>query len=697
MNHKTYKRFIRRRLQNIGVPQDAARQVSDNFVFQLRHQGDKGAITFIKRCGDTLLNYLYGTPQKAPWVRTVHRFPVFFQPLKGLSETVLLRVSKLARAIRFATIQPEQVDKVVSAVVTPFGGSYESVNRLSELMKLGFDACDLHNTPLYDRSHYSRRKLVTKAFKKVQSVGHQTENVAEPPVYESLQILADHPDFRVEGFEDVFYPLTPTSVRECIRRLERPIAERTPYVGEIHSSQEGAGKLRMFASPYTVLQCILYPLHFYLDSVRSGLPTDLSDVREGGVPTDCTHNQEAGALVAQRWLQDGRTVHSVDLSTATCRFPLLPQIRLLEYLRVPQEEIALLEYVCRGEWWCGVAEATAFAVSSLQWQVGQPLGIAPSMSMFSLAHNLLLWGLCVKLHLDPMDTFRVLGDDVIIANAQLAKDYMCILESADIPVSYHKSHTSNQFAEFAGYSITPTVMVRPGQWRRHTHSSVLSLSKELKTPLTGEVSILATKIQQVYLFSLGLFDPPPTEWPYFVKLSTKLALRRLEDWTVYNAPVWYYKIMQCICDQFGRELDFFYEEVSMSTELHSFLKKVAVKYRSDENDRSNEDIVDLLWWQNQCLYDPVEQDLGVVVSHETRSMLQHPMMVLWDAYQALNLIWMSGAIPSTDFIQITEDMLEVARSLLFLPPRRAVDNELDYLAKQLCRLIKKNRLSKSVT
>jgi len=654
MNIKTLRRFIRRRLQNIGVPRDKAIQMSENFAYQYLHQGDAGSTTYIKRCGETLIHYLYGTPDKAPWVRTVHRFPSFFAPVKDCGEEVLLRVAKLARAIKFASIRPEQVDKVTLAVVTPYGGTAQAVTRMTDLISIGFSLYGLETMPRMRRDSY-KPKLVTRSFKKVQSTAGPSQNVAEPPIRESFQLLADHPEFRVEGYESVFYPINETSVRRMVERLTRPLEDRIPYVGEIHASQEGGGKLRMFASPYTVFQCILYPLHFYLASVR----------RE--VPTDCTHDQAEGARRAQEWLNSGRTVHSVDLSTATCRFPLEPQIKLLELLRVPDEEIRLLEYVCRGSWKCGVDVGTAFAMPSLKWSVGQPLGIAPSMSMFSLAHNLLLAGLCVSLRLDPEDSFRVLGDDVVISNTQLAAEYQAVLSAADIPVSTHKSHSSAVYAEFAGYSITRELMVRPGQWRPATPSNMLSLAEELKTPLYGEINTLGETIQKAYLFGVGMYDPTPEEWPMFIKLSTGFALLHLERWTAYRAPLWYYKIMEVADAQCGM-LSYHWDEPDFAKAIYSVLFE---KIEEIEGDNHGElmQMVYPLYMLARRGHRPDE-------------------VKMYDCYQALVWLWDAGVLTQLEYHTLTDKILEVARTLLYMPDKRAEDNELSYIGKQLSKLVK---------
>jgi len=668
------RRFIRKRLQNLGVSLADASELSGNFAYQYAHQGEVRAASYIKACGDTLLHYLYGTPDKAPWVRTINRYPVFFSSLKGYSEEVQLRVAKFARAIRFGCASAKyqkQVDKVVLPVITPYGGTGDALHDLSSLIKAGVDLSGIGNIPL--KSWYDfEPPLVTKSYKKVTSVGHKTQVVGEPPIRESLQLLADHPNLRVEGYQRVFYPMLASEVDKWVGRLERPLEQQNWYVGEIHASQEGGGKLRMFAAPYTVVQCILYPVHYLISEYRQQISVD-----SVGGGTDCTYNQTAGAVWAQEQLRLGRVVHSVDLSSATCRFPLFPQTEMLRYLRVPEDMIALVEYVSRGLWRCGTETSVAFARESLQWSVGQPLGIAPSMSMFSLSHNMLLWGLCDRLRLSPVESFRVLGDDVIISNDELSAAYIKMLTEADIPVSLTKTHHSSKFAEFAGYSITRDHLVRPGQWRPATHKNLLSLAEDLATPLYGEVNQLYLEVQKAHLFGKGLYDPEPAEWPHFIKVHTCLLVARLERITVYPAPLWFYKIMEVIDKQLAPNTAFHWEDPSLNRSLFKFLDKVVedlIKpFRSDWEDAQT---IVSAWF----------------LSGTGHTFRRPSHFAIWDCCVALEQLWSAGYLNEEQYLTCSDEVMDITRSLLYLPPKRSGENELIALGKRLVemlRLVKK--------
>jgi hypothetical protein len=143
--------------------------------------------------------------------------------------------------------------------------------------------------------------------------------------------------------------------------------------------------------------------------------------------------------------------------------------------------------------------------------------------MFSFTHNLLITGMCVELGLTPEDSFRVLGDDVVMVNHALYDVYTRAMALVDIPISWNKTHQSSKVAEFAGCTISRSMILRPGQWREAGITNHLSLSKDLGTPLFGEVSPMWIDIQKVYLFMQGLYTPGVPEWSKYLRYSTLLS------------------------------------------------------------------------------------------------------------------------------------------------------------------------------
>lgn len=538
-----YSKFIRRRVRNLGISASHSRRMGSWFEYQVKNQGQERACSYFKRVGDAILNSLFGTPQRPAWVATKHRYPKQISFLRDYPKEVQIRLAKFARAIRFDKVLPSQVEKVVKGATDPYLGTEVGSALLSSLIQRGITTC---SSLLFGKVVPQPKKPRHIARCRTRFLTSQekgtTGQVGEPPILESLEIVMRVKElYSLPYWMESFYPLSPSYLDMYFETWQG--TEGGICVGEIHASQEGGGKLRMYASPLSIIQCLLYPIHQWID------------VRRKTVLTDCTYNQLAGALWAQEQLSLGKTVYSVDLSTATCRFPLEPQLEMLESIGLDPVFINAIRFVSRGEWAVGSELQPQFP-DTIRWSVGQPLGIAPSMSMFSLAHNMLLRGICVAVAA-PLDSFRVLGDDVVINNMKVFDLYVSVMEKAGVPISWNKSHQSALFAEFAGCAITPDLIMRPGQWREAGLNNHLSLALELRTPLYGEVPRRALMVEKLYLFGLGLYDPPSHEWSKYLRWNTNFVYR---EWGSISGALYEDSIRKLYRRLFNTEINGVYPE-----------------------------------------------------------------------------------------------------------------------------------------
>lgn len=221
-------------------------------------------------------------------------------------------------------------------------------------------------------------------------------------------------------------------------RSHFPLGDGT--VGSISLLQEPGFKLRAVANPNRILQVALKPLGDQLYEFLSNSTWD------------CTFSQEKGIRWVQDRLRERTVVHSIDLSDATNHFPLNLQLSILRHLGAEELDLKLFEDVSRLPW--------SFRGGNLSWTKGQPLGLYPSFASFAVSH-----GVSMLILGAGEDDFRILGDDIVISNSELALRYRSFLSSMDCPISENKSLVSDSIAEFAGHVITRESAVRGYKWR----------------------------------------------------------------------------------------------------------------------------------------------------------------------------------------------------------------------------------------
>ena len=206
------------------------------------------------------------------------------------------------------------------------------------------------------------------------------------------------------------------------------------YGGRITVIQEGGLKARVIGVPVAASQIAFKPLHMALDKI-------LSFIQE-----DCTHNQMAGVEWSQDQLNLGKTLHAVDLSSATDNFPLGFQAAVLEKLGYYYSK----EFVetCRMDF------GNADIGKTIRYTKGQPMGLYGSFSLFALSHHVLIKKIESDLGLNS--TYRILGDDIVISNEEVHTRYRKAMKSLGVPISEHKCLTSDLLTEFAGKVVSPS-------------------------------------------------------------------------------------------------------------------------------------------------------------------------------------------------------------------------------------------------
>lgn len=293
----------------------------------------------------------------------------------------------------------------------------------------------------------------------------RSQNVAEALENDAIE-------FEISHSLGKLYPM-------LLEVLDREQSEDSNFVGKIGCIQEKGCKGRFIANPRITFQLGLWNTARYLQSIQRVLPTD------------CTYQQEAGVVWLQKKLREGFTSYSVDLSDASNHVPYRLTRHILRWCGVPARCMELLDWVSTGPY------RYSSKASAVYWTKGQPLGTYPSFPAFSLTLGFVLRS--IERMLGKEDTFRTLGDDVIITDERVHKRFRDFLDQHEMPVSEEKS-LSGSVGEFASYLISKKMKFRPRKVIQPTQNNIqyqiqrnLELGGRIRTPfdlVTAAESIL---------------------------------------------------------------------------------------------------------------------------------------------------------------------------------------------------------------
>jgi hypothetical protein len=231
----------------------------------------------------------------------------------------------------------------------------------------------------------------------------------------------------------IFFQLGLLKAANVDRRNDAGQLLPPPAMGKLGLKAEAAGKIRVFAMVDCWTQWVLQPLHEFVQQ----------DILKC-IPQDGTLDQmrPVKALLAKSNLSG---LWSLDLSSATDRLPLDIQIQLHAVLfgqEFAQNWASLL--VSRKYKLTLTNKNTDKPVFYyLKYAVGQPMGAYSSWNSLALTHHLIVQFAAYKAGVVPLGTwFRdycIVGDDVVIGNAAVAKQYLRIMKVLGVGIGLHKS------------------------------------------------------------------------------------------------------------------------------------------------------------------------------------------------------------------------------------------------------------------
>lgn len=226
------------------------------------------------------------------------------------------------------------------------------------------------------------------------------------------------------------------------------------------------GKTREVAIGDYWTQCALRPLHIYQSKILKR------------IKGDCMFDQTKHFKSLVKSTNED-SYHSIDLSSATDRFPI----------KIQKEMILLIAGSEYAESWEKVMVGYPFKTTSgpLLYGTGNPMGFYSSFSSFSLAHHFFVWLACKRAQVSFNKLpYMLLGDDIVIGNDKVAETYKALLVEWDIPFNKAKTHVSKYGFEFAKQirfhkdNISPLSLSSIYNNRNDYKTSILFLVEELK-------------------------------------------------------------------------------------------------------------------------------------------------------------------------------------------------------------------------
>jgi hypothetical protein len=233
--------------------------------------------------------------------------------------------------------------------------------------------------------------------------------------------------------------------------LKGPYKPFKNFTGKLGLKQEAAGKMRVFAMMDPWTQWAMYPFH-----------KSLFNILRSRRMVDGTFNQ-LGPINRLMRVSKDTPMFSMDLSSATDRLPMSLQTPLIA-------QIFNLEWFEAISWQTLMIDRDFLVPQSggksIRYAVGQPMGALSSWAMLAMTHHLILMYAAMKVKgtICEFTNYAILGDDIVILDTKVAKEYHKIITKIGVECNLAKSIISPkglglEFAKrtfFKGENVSPS-------------------------------------------------------------------------------------------------------------------------------------------------------------------------------------------------------------------------------------------------
>lgn len=535
-----------------------------------KNQGIPGVVKYLKVVGISTAQAIagYKTVQTPRVSRTNSGIPRLFPPqLRRLikeGHTAAMRLamtlSSLYRDLEF------KADPKLGSIVKPYSGNKHVIRRLEQyipmfvklfvisrlptgiaslrdLLKGKFTYFTIHKSSPFTPGKSATESLLPKGIKMIST--HPITMIRsalglEPNILDALSILADMvkapntegPLAWIRRIKDLFGDLGP---------MRYVFVPKGIPSGKLGLKEEAAGKVRVFAMVDPWTQMILRPFHKAIFSI----------LRTWSM--DGTFNQLRPLRRAWKF----PALFSMDLSSATDRLPIALQVPLFkEVFSMTSEEANAWKEAMVGRFYRLPFGVSHEGQNAIKYTVGQPMGALSSWAMLALTHHFIVQVAAWETQVVSFDklfrNYAVLGDDIVIFDAKVAKKYHKIMTELGVECNLAKSIISPngevmEFAKrifFKGENISPTplkelhaALDNPVALFEYKRKYQLDWPKIVKLAgfsyrVVGSVnskSLFKLNIKVRYLMFVGLISDPQAVLDALLNLRKGVAQAELQE------------------------------------------------------------------------------------------------------------------------------------------------------------------------
>jgi hypothetical protein len=298
--------------------------------------------------------------------------------------------------------------------------SYEGNVRL---LLTGLKIKDLHSLPIWEDPHFTskhspsgmamlcvQKDLLNLRPEQVQAI----EVIGGKPLKLYMDILRD-PNYEFRFTIDRAIQLQPKKFKGW--------KDRTRSLGVVEDVE---GKSRVIAMADYWSQDCLIPLHKRLLGDLSRISSDVTfsqDIAPFGDPS-------------QRYW-------SFDLTSATDRLPIFLYESVVAARFGKKYQEAWTELMIGEPFYLPKSD------DKISYATGQPMGLYSSWALLALVHHTIVKWAAHKAKIKNFVDYRLLGDDIVIRNDAVAKEYSQLMTQLGVEISPHKTLVSDDTFEFA--------------------------------------------------------------------------------------------------------------------------------------------------------------------------------------------------------------------------------------------------------